>query len=111
MSLSKKSWSSQLSEEQSAPEKWAELDKGVWFQITHVSQSFEGKYGGCHIITLRNVETDEVKKVFSISRLPMQRIASGIKLHKIFVKSNGLKVAHSGNSYFDFNIVKTSQDL
>ena len=109
MSLSEKL--DQLSEEQSAPEKWSELDKGVWFEITAVSQPFEGKYGDCHIITLRNVETDEVKKVFSISRLPMQKIASDIELFSVFVKSNGLKVAQtSGNSYFDFNIVKTSQE-
>ena len=109
MSLSEKL--DQLSEEQSAPEKWSELDKGVWFQITHVSQSFEGKYGECYIITLRNVKTDEVKKVYSISRLPMQRIVSDMELFSVFVKSNGLKVAQtSGNSYFDFNIVKTSQE-
>ena len=107
MSVSEKL--NQLSKEQSAPKKWAELDVGVWFQIINVSNPFEGKFGECHIITLRNVETDQVEKTFSISKLPMEKIISDIETHNVFVKSNGLKVAQtSGNSYFDFELVKTS---
>ena len=109
MSLSEKL--DQLSEKQSAPEKWADLDVGIWFQLINLGNPFEGKFGKCYIMTLRNVETDEVKKVFSIQRLPMEKISSDIEKYKIFVKSNGLKVAQtSGNSYFDFELVKTSLD-
>ena len=110
MSVSEKL--NQLSKEQSAPGKWADLDVGIWFQIIDVSQPFEGKYGECYIITLRNVETDQIKKTFSISKLPMKTISSDIEKYSVFVKSNGLKVAQaSGNSYFDFELVKTSLDI
>ena len=99
----------QLSKEQSGPGKWADLDVGVWFQITDVSNPFDGKFGECYIITLRNIETDQIKKTFSISKLPMEKVISDIVTQNVFVKSNGLKVAQaSGNNYFDFELVKTS---
>ena len=100
MSLSQKL--DQLFEKQSAPE-WADLDVGIWFQLTNLCNPFEGKFGKCYIMTHRNVETDEVKKVFSIQRLPMEIVSSDIEKYSVFIKSNGLKDSQaSGNSYFDF---------
>ena len=63
-----------------------------------VSSEFQTKFGVSYILELENLETGEVIKSFSTSRLPNRKFQDGRQNH--YIQSLGLKPKKGGDEHF-----------